>query len=114
MVQFRRSRHWFLTLILLLAAAPATADVTARYVNPGGLMTMTVEVNEKGDTRLSQGNQFAVLTLGGVSYLIASDLTGTYAVKQDDWFAVNLKKLHEAMSPSMAKPETPDESPKFD
>jgi hypothetical protein len=73
------------------------ADVTARYVNPDGLFVMTVEADDKGDSRISQGNQYAVLTRGGVAWLLLADLSGVYAVRQEDWLAVTLAKVRGAM-----------------
>jgi hypothetical protein len=102
----------------MLLGSPALADITAHYVMPGGMgrltvdatgkkgttvtedkapaaaqprAAMTVEINDKGDTRLSEGNKHAFLTLGGVGYLIESDLAGTFAVREDDWIAVQLE-----------------------
>ncbi|MDB5672059.1 MAG: hypothetical protein JWO25_3018 [Alphaproteobacteria bacterium] len=117
MVQMKRSRRRFLAAAIFMAATPAQADLTARYMNPRGLVGMSVEVDEKGNMRVTQGNQLAVLTIGGVSYLLTSDLSGTYAVRQDDWVAVNAKRFRgavAAMSPKMGNPALPDDGPKFD
>ncbi|HEY0311986.1 MAG TPA: hypothetical protein VGC56_05770 [Allosphingosinicella sp.] len=103
----------------MLLGSPALADITAHYVMPGGIgrltidatgkkgtsvtedkvpatpprPAITVEINDLGDTRLSRGNEQALLTLGGVTYLIESDLAGTFAVREDDWAAVQFEPL---------------------
>lgn len=94
-----RTRGILLASVALLAALGARADaaLTVRYVNPQGLPAMIAEVNDRGDTRISQGNQYAVLTVGGVTYLLLSDLSGTFAIRQEDWFAVNLAAVNKAM-----------------
>ena len=99
-----RTRGIAVASAALLAAVtvPADAALTAHYVNPQGLLAMTVEVNDRGETRISQGNQFAVLTVGGVTYLLLSDLSGTFAIRQEDWLAVNLAAVKKAM-PAGAK-----------
>jgi hypothetical protein len=81
--------RWIIAVSALLCAAPARADVTARYVaDQGGAPLMTIEVNDKGDARVSMGSREAALTIDGVSYVLAADLAGAYAVRQDDWVAV--------------------------
>lgn len=80
-----------LTVAALLAlwASPAAADVTARYVaGANAALAMTVEVNDRGDSRTSMGNQGAVLTVNGETYLLMADLAGTFAVRQEDVFAL--------------------------
>ena len=76
-------------MLALLSANPAAADVTARYSMPSiGGSGLTVQVNSRGDSRISMGNQTAVITVGGVSYVLMADLLGSFAVKQEDLTAV--------------------------
>lgn len=89
----------------LLPASAASADVTARYVDSKGAGVMTVEANDKDDTRIKQEGKEALLTLGGVSYVIDSDASGTYAVRQDDWVAVRLQGLGKLLSGAALKPK---------
>jgi len=77
--------------LALLAAAPAAADITARYATGFGRgpgMPTTIRVNARGDNRVDTDNQMAVLTIDGVTYLLAADLAGTYAIRFDDMAAV--------------------------
>lgn len=89
---------WLFGIAAILCSSPAAADVTARYVSPmTQAVAMTVEVNDKGDSRVSIDNQMALLTVNGVSYLLLSDLSGTYAVTQDDWIAVQMEMMRAMM-----------------
>ncbi|MEA3017286.1 MAG: hypothetical protein QOI38_2008 [Sphingomonadales bacterium] len=72
-------------LAALLPAGPAAADITARYRTGAG-ETMIVEANDRGDSRISRGSS-AVLTRDGVSYVVASDRSGDFAVRQDELLA---------------------------
>lgn len=84
-----RIRLLLVAVLVLLLASPAAADITARYVSGfNASMTMVVEVNDRGDSRVSMGNQMAVLTLDGQAYVLTADLAGTYAVKHEDMIAV--------------------------
>lgn len=100
---------WPIAIALFLAAAPAAADISARYVSPmTSAITVTVEVNDKGDSRVSMGNQMAVVTLDGVSYLLQADLSGVYAVRQEDWIAVQVAAMRAALPADFGKgPELP-------
>jgi hypothetical protein len=81
--------RWIIVSAALLCATPAAADVTARYVpDRGGAALMTIEVNDKGDSRVSMGSSGAFLTIDGTAYVLAADLAGAYAVRQEDWVAV--------------------------
>lgn len=77
-----------IAVLALLVATPAAADITARYaVSQGRMPAFIVQVNDRGDSRISSGNQMAVLTLGGVTYILMADLAGTFAVRQEDMMA---------------------------
>lgn len=80
--------------IAVLVAAPARADVTARYVigpGPTGMPPMIIEVNDRGDSRMTMGNSMAVLTLDGISYIVMADLGGTFVARQDDVLAIQVE-----------------------
>jgi hypothetical protein len=64
-------------------------------------VALVVEVNDKGDSRASMGNQMAVLTRDGVTYLLMSDLSGLFAVRQDDWVAVQMQAMRAAIPQGM-------------
>ena len=90
-----------LAVVLILIAAPAQADITARYaMGPpgGGMPAMVVEVNDRGDARIMSGNQAAMLTLDNVPYLIQGDLHGIYVARWDDLAAL-LAARFQAMMP---------------
>ena len=88
-------------IVIVLAAvfaSPAAADITARYVSPmTSAVGMTIEVNDKGDARAGMSNTSALLILDGVTYILASDLSGPYAVKQEDWVAVETERMRTAL-----------------
>jgi hypothetical protein len=85
---------------ILFGAEPAAAAMTAHYAtSPGGEGRVVVQVNERGDSRISFGSEFALLTIGGVTYVLAADLSGLYAVRRDDVLA-----LTEAASRAMLPP----------
>jgi hypothetical protein len=71
-------------LALLLSDGPAAADIRARYRTGGG--DMIVQVNDRGDSRIDRGGS-AVVTIEGVSYVVASDAQGDFAVRQDEMLA---------------------------
>src|SRR3954469_12305961 len=85
--------HRWAAAALLLAAAPATADITAHYVNAtkviisigakdgdagvdqgnrAGANSFTIEADGNGDTRITQGNQYGVLTRGDMTWILLS------------------------------------------
>lgn len=93
------------------AAAPAAADVTARYASSFGRgPAMTIQVNDRGDSRISTGNQMAVVTIGGESYLLEADLSGIYAVRVEDAMAA-MREMFSAMSGEAGFPTPPPPSP---
>lgn len=95
---------WLIGIAAILTASPAAADITARYVSPiNNAVAMTVQVNDKGDSRVSMGNQIAFLTIGGDTYLLLSDLSGVYAVRQEDWIAFHAEIMREALPADFAQ-----------
>jgi hypothetical protein len=100
---------WLLGIVAILSASPAAADITARYASPiNNAVTITVEVNDRGDSRVSMGNQMAFLTVGGVAYVLGSDLSGVYAVTEEDWIAVQTANMRAALPADFGKsPELP-------
>lgn len=79
-------RHcWWFFAVALAISTPATADITATYgVSGGRLPNMVIRVNDRGDSRTTTGNQMAVLTVGGETYIVMADLNGLFAVRQGD------------------------------
>lgn len=82
------SLRWSMAVAVFIASAPAVADITAIYrVSDGRMPDMVVRVNDRGESRLSSGNQMAILAVDGESYIIMSDLNGVFAVRQADMIA---------------------------
>ena len=91
-----------LATLALLAASPAPAQVTARYTGAFG-PGMTVQVDERGHSRISVGNQMAVIHRDGIDYVVMGDLNGIFAVRQEDMieaFAQQARRLFPEGSPS--------------
>lgn len=85
-----RMRLFWLAAAMLIAG-PARADVTAHYTmgpEHSAMPAMVVEVNGRGDARISMGNQMALVMLDGVAYLIQADLRGVYVARWDDLTAL--------------------------
>jgi hypothetical protein len=72
-----------LATLALLTASPTPAQVTARYASAFG-PGMTVQVDERGRSRISMGNQMAVIHRDGIDYVVMGDLSGIFAVRQED------------------------------
>ena len=101
-------------ILALLAASPAAADVTARYVSGTNMpMALTVQVNDRGDSRLAMGNQMAVLILDGVTYIVMADLSGTFAVRQEDMLAVMAEQFRAMSGEVPMPPPEPDAEPRY-
>lgn len=99
-----------IALAVAAAATPAAADVTAHYVAgpvANGVPLMTIEVNDRGDTRVAMGNRSAVLTVDGVTYLVQADLGGVYVARQDDFLAVSIENARTMMGPDFHPPAHP-------
>jgi hypothetical protein len=90
---------WLAAAILI--AAPARADVTARYTMgfaSNVMPPMIVEVNDRGDAHITMGNQAAAIILNGDDYLIQADLHGIYVARWEDLTAL-LGERFQAMGP---------------
>lgn len=99
-----------IALAAALAATPAAADVTAHYVVGDGANAapaMSIEVNDRGDSRVSMGNRAAVITLDGVTYLVMADLGGVYVARQDDLLAVTIENARAMMGRDFHPPAHP-------
>src|SRR5687767_15289187 len=89
----RKGRRMRIALLVAALAACLgddgnAADVTARYLQgAGGGPAMTIQANDRGDSRLSLGDQMAVITRDGVTHIVMADLRGPYAIRQDDLVA---------------------------
>lgn len=78
-------------LIAGCAASPAAADITARYSWPELGGSMIIQVNHRGDAKVSldgRHGEAAALILGGEVYLVETDSGGTIVVRRDDQDAV--------------------------
>jgi hypothetical protein len=76
----------FLAALLALAPTPALADVTAQYAV--GNKTLTVEVDDGGNSRLAIGGKFAVVRRDSVDYLVVYDPSGAKVFKLDEMAAM--------------------------
>jgi hypothetical protein len=83
-------------MLALGLAAPATADVTARYASAGRQgPTAVIAVDDEGQVRAEAGpgsgggdDRVVLITRAGVGYLIAADAGGRFVGRQDDILAV--------------------------
>lgn len=71
----------------LVASYATAAEIRARYALPTIGATMTVEVDDHGNSRISVNGESALITVNGVAYAIVTDTQGSYAVRQDDMLA---------------------------
>lgn len=106
-----RNRLITAALAASLASSPAAAaDITARYEFPAATgHMMTVQANDRGDSRLSFGERLAVVTRDGVSYLLMADLRGPFAIRQDEMVAA-MAEMVRGMASDVAPPPEPVEA----
>lgn len=78
--------HWIAAFGALLLAAPAQADITARFAQTSR-PPMVVEVRDNGDSRITVNDGF-YLRRDGAAYMILSDTRGTFAARQEDFVAL--------------------------
>jgi hypothetical protein len=83
---------WIAALAALLAPASAAADVTARYRQASGEPDMSIQVNDRGDSRMTV-TQAAYVTKDGITYMVMSDAQGIFAVRQEDFLALMAEVL---------------------
>jgi hypothetical protein len=107
-------------LVVFVAAfwwsGAAVADVTARYSSmPEGPVVMTVQVNDRGDSRISGGSRMAAITVDGVLWIAMGDLEGVYAVRRDDMFGAIEEVARAMLPPEFANlpPPGADEDPSY-
>ena len=74
---------WAAALCATLLAAPAQADIMARFAQPNGL-PLVVEVRDNGDSRIVV-NDGVYLRRDGASYMILTDASGTFVARQEDF-----------------------------
>jgi hypothetical protein len=88
-----------LSAIGLLAASPAWADVTARYAaGESGRSLLTIEVSDRGDSRMFFGNGSPSITRDGVAHLVRTDRRGTYVAREEDWTAIQIEHARDLRS----------------
>jgi hypothetical protein len=78
---------WLPALLALFAASPAAADITARYAQAGNEPPMIVQINDRGDSRVT-ASEAVYLTLDGTTYMLLTDPEGSFVVRQDVFLAV--------------------------
>lgn len=93
---------WIAALAALLAAAPAQADITARFAQSDG-PPIVVQVRDNGDSRtlVTDG---VYLIRDGVAYMILTDPRGTFVTRQEDFVAL----MRELMTSISGLPGTRD------
>ena len=95
----------------LLIAAPASADITARYAQWNGEPPMVVQVSDIGESRITV-TEAVYVTTGGVDYMILEDAGGQFVVRQQDFLGMmaDLLRAAPAAAPPGAPPPTIAES----
>ena len=96
-----RLRH-LLAATALFATQPAAAGITAHYRTGQGPEqgSMTIEVNDRGDSRVDIGDGRTMLVLDGVAYVVERDSEGVYAARMDDVFELSIVRLDGSRRPS--------------
>jgi hypothetical protein len=102
--------HWSLGVVAFVAVAPAHADVTAHFVAGGGSARMTIAVNDRGDSRITQGDEVSLLTVGGADYLLGTDRFGTFVARKEDFVAVQAEAARAARGPDQPAPQADGDS----
>jgi hypothetical protein len=69
---------------VLLIAAPASADITARYAQWNGEPPMVVQASDSGESRVTV-SEAVYVTTGGVNYMILDDAQGRFVIRQQDF-----------------------------
>jgi len=93
-----RATLLLLPVLLALAAAPARADVTARYVyDRAAWAAIVVQTNDAGQARISMGTQAALIVRDGNVYMLMADLQGPYAIRYDDLMNVLRAQAQESV-----------------
>ena len=89
----------------LLIAAPASADITARYTQWNGDPPMVVQVSDSGESRIAV-TEAVYVTTGGVDYMILDDAEGQFVVRQQDFvdMMAELLRATSAAAPPSAPP----------
>ena len=81
-----RRVRWIAALVAMLVAAPAQADITARFAQRGDRQII-VEVRDNGDSRITVNDGVYVST-GGATHMILTDARGTFVARQADFVAL--------------------------
>lgn len=87
-------RHAIWVLLAALVPAPALADLTATYVAPHAIFTMTIEIASNGDLRGDvgiPGNYF--ITRAGHGYFISDGPSGPIVMRVEDIATVVSEEL---------------------
>ena len=85
---------WIFALAVCLGAAPAAADITARYRQAvEGREDLIVQVGGRGESRMTVA-EATYITRDGVTYMALTDSTGSFVVRQQDFLALMAELLH--------------------
>ena len=81
-------RAWWLAIALAVTGSPALADMTAHYVEPREVVSLTIEIADNGDAR-SQGidPQSYFLWRGGQAYQVRATAEGPEVMRLEDMVA---------------------------
>jgi hypothetical protein len=91
---------------LFVGGAASAADITARYVMPAiGNAVMTVEADDRGNSRISVNGETALIIRNGVSYVIADDSEGRFVVRREDMLAATRELARQMVGAPDPPPE---------
>jgi len=78
---------WIIAAAAFLFATPAAADITARYRQANGEADVVVQVNDRGESRMSV-TEATYVTRDGVTYMLLTDPQGSFVVRLADFLAL--------------------------
>ncbi|HYJ52114.1 MAG TPA: hypothetical protein VEW04_02995 [Allosphingosinicella sp.] len=91
---------WIIALAFCLGAAPAAADITARYRQAvEGQGDLMVQVSSRGESRMTVA-EATYITRDGVTYMALTDGTGSFVVRQQDFLALMADLLRATGEPA--------------
>jgi hypothetical protein len=78
---------WIIAFAAFLVADPAAADITARYRQGNGEADMVLQVNDRGDSRMTV-TEATYVTRDGITYMLVRDSQGSFVARQEDFLAL--------------------------
>jgi hypothetical protein len=71
---------------------------------------MTIAVNDRGDSRISQGDDVSLLTVGGADYMLVTDRLGTLVARKEDFAAIQAEDARALRGPDRPAPRADGDS----